>query len=67
MINNIPEIRKFFSHHPDKFIFKNTTQAVEKITKQLPNLDYKQLKHYQNKTIKFQNKNISLFIKNCLE
>lgn len=67
IINNIPEIRKFFNYQPNKFIFKNTTQAVENITKQILNPNYKQLKYYQNKIIKSQNKNISLFVKKCLE
>ena len=65
IINNIPEIRKFFDRQPDKFIFNNTLQAVKKITTQIPNPNYKRLKYYQDKTIKFQNKNISLFIKKC--
>lgn len=67
IINNIPEIRKFFDRQPDEFIFQNQKQAVDKLTEQLSNMDYKQLEYYRDKIIKFQHRNISLFVKRCLE
>ena len=67
IINNIPEIRKFFDRQPDNFIFNNTAQATKKITTQIPNTNYEQLKYYQDKIIKSQSENISLFVKKCLK
>lgn len=67
VINNIPEIKKFFNNQPDKFIFRNQEQAVKKIENQISNPNYQQLKYYQVKITKSQNKNISLFTKRCLK
>ncbi len=67
IINNIPEIRKFFDYQSGNFIFKNTAQAVKKISKQLSHSRCKQLKYYQRKIIQSQNKNISLFVKRCIK
>ncbi len=67
IVNNIPELKKFFNHQPNKFIFKNQKEAIKIIDEQLSKPNYKLVKFYQNNIISFQNRDISLFIKNCLK
>lgn len=67
VVNNIPELKIFFDHLTDKFIFKNQTEAIKIINNQLTKPDPQSLKYYQHKTISSQNENISLFIEKCLK
>jgi len=66
VVNNIPELKKFFKYQPNKFIFKNQQEAVNIINEQLLKPNYKIIKFYQNNIVSSQNRNISLFVKKCL-
>ncbi|MPM42130.1 Glycosyltransferase Gtf1 [bioreactor metagenome] len=67
VIRNIPELKKFFNYQTNKFIFKNQQEALKIIQNQLAKPNNKIIRHYQNKIVFSQNKDISLFIKRCLE
>lgn len=66
VINKIDEVVKFFDYQANEFIYQNINNAVEIIKTKLTNPNLETTKYYQQKIISFQDKNISLFIKKCL-
>jgi glycosyltransferase involved in cell wall biosynthesis len=62
IVNNIPEVHKFFNKFPEQILFDNELEAAKLILAKLSSVDYDINAYYQNKIIKLQQKNITKFV-----